>query len=193
MNYSDLKSALFILLLSSCATTYYPDVDFNPEYNFSQLQTFVVFDSYPADQSASKTLNRTISDLDNERVIKAITSNLQQKGMTTAEVDNADMQVRFQLVTKDRTRLTTYNSGYYQCWRCRGAYGMPAPITEVDIREYVEGTMIIDFVDPKLGKSVWRSVVTKALPSKVPVDEKQEKTQQLINAMLASFKAPVTK
>ncbi|OUS27169.1 hypothetical protein A9Q98_10015 [Thalassotalea sp. 42_200_T64] len=193
MNYSYLKSALIIFLLSSCATTYNPDVDYNPEYNFTQLQTFAVLDRFQADQSGGKSLNRTISGLDNERVIKAITTNLQQKGMAIAEMNDADMQVSFQLVTKDKTRLTTYNTGVYQCWRCRGVYGIHAPVTQVDVREYVEGTLIIDFVDPKLGKSVWRSVITKAITSyKVPVDEKQKKIQQLINAMLASFKAPVT-
>ena len=193
MKFSCLKLAALLFLLSGCATSYNPDIDYNPEYNFNQLQTFVVLDDFEANQEASKKLNRNLSSLDNDRLIKAITNTLKQKGMVEADKANADMQVRFQLVTKDKTQLRTYNTGFYQCWRCRGHYGYGGitPVQQVEIKDYVEGTIIIDFVDPTEGKSVWRSVVSKAIKkTKIPVEEKQAKIQELVNAMLASFKAP---
>ena len=194
MKFSCFKLAALLFLLSGCATSYNPDIDYNPEYNFNQLQTFIVLDDFEANQQASKTLNRNLSSLDNDRLIKAISNTLKQKGMAEVDIADADMQVRFQLVTKDKTKLTSYNTGYYQCWRCRGYYGYGAvgPVQHVEIKDYVEGTIIIDFVDPAQGKSVWRSVVSKAIKkSKIPVEEKQAKIQELVNAMLVSFKAPV--
>lgn len=192
MKLSYFKFAALLMLLSGCATTYNPDIDYNPEYNFSQLQSFVVLDNFEANQQASKKLNRNLSSLDNDRLIKAISNTLKQKGMVETEITDADMQVRFQLVTKDKTQLRTYNSGFYQCWRCRGFYGPVTPVQHVEVKDYVEGTIIIDFVDPTEGKSVWRSVVSKAIKkTKTPVEEKQAKIQELVNAMLASFKAPV--
>lgn len=192
MKFSYFKFAALLLLLSGCATSYNPDIDYNPEYNFSQLQTFVVLNDFEANQQASKKLNRNLSSLDNDRLIKAISNTLKQKGMVEADKADADMQVRFQLVTKDKTQLRTYNTGFYQCWRCRGYYGYPHhTVQQVEIKDYVEGTIIIDFVDPVEGKSVWRSVVSKAISkTKIPVAEKQAKIQELVNAMLASFKAP---
>ncbi|WOH38448.1 DUF4136 domain-containing protein [Thalassotalea fonticola] len=193
MKFSCFKFAALLLLLSGCATSYNPDIDYNPEYNFAQLQTFVVLDDFEANQQASKKLNRNLSSLDNDRLIKAISNTLKQKGMAEVDKADADMQVRFQLVTKDKTQLRTYNTGFYQCWRCRGFYSYPHHTgTQVEIKDYVEGTIIIDFVDPAEGKSVWRSVVSKAIKkTKIPVEEKQAKIQELVNAMLASFKAPI--
>ncbi|MEW6997037.1 DUF4136 domain-containing protein [Colwelliaceae bacterium BS250] len=190
MSKSLFKSIALVFLLASCASGYQPAVDYNPEYNFSSLKTFAVIETKLED-SQTKSLNSNISDLDNDRIIKSLKVNLLNKGMVEAEQTNADMLVRYQLVSKDKIRLRTYNSGLYNCWRCRGIYGANYQQTQVDVKQYVEGTLIIDLVDPKLQKSVWRSVVTDTLKNKeIPVEEKQAKIQDLIDQMLASFKTP---
>lgn len=183
--------AFSMFWLVACTTTYTPDIDYNPEYNFDQIKTFVVIDDYVANQQASKQLNRNLSSLDNDRIVKAINSSLSNKGMFAVDKDDADVQVHFQVVTKDKTKLRTYNTGIYNCWRCRGYYGAGMPVQQVEIREYVEGTVIIDMVNPETGKSVWRSLITKPVKPTKDIAEKQKKINEVIQAMLAPFKAPV--
>ena len=180
-----------LLVTVGCATTYNPDIDYNPEYNFSEINTYHVVDGFQAQQQETQALNRNLSSLDNDRIVRAIESNLDLKGMASNPADTADVLVRFQLVTQDRTKLTTYNTGIYNCWRCRGVYSYPYPVQQVEIKNYTEGTLIIDMVDPQSKKSVWRSVVSKAVKKSISVEEKQAKVQELVNAMLATFKQPI--
>ncbi|NMP15275.1 DUF4136 domain-containing protein [Thalassotalea sp. Y01] len=176
-------------MMVACATSYKPDIDYNPEYDFSTVSTFAVIDPFKADQTQSKPLNRQLSSLDNDRIIKAIAVALRNKGMAEVDADVADTLVRFQVATKDKTEIRTYNTGVYNCWRCRGIYSYPYPVQEVQVKDYTEGTLIIDMIDPKTQKSVWRSVVSKAVKKNVPVNEKQAKIQELVNAMLVNYKA----
>lgn len=189
MKFSILKASVLILLLNACATGYQPAVDYNPEFNFSQFNSFAIVDLMPIDDSETKPINRHLSDIDNDRIIKALKRTLENKGMVETDKENADMLVKYLVASKDKTRVRSYNSSFYNCWHCRGIYGPRAP-TQVDVTNYVEGTLIVDLIDPATQKSVWRSVVSKAVPKNVPVNEKQAHVQKLVDATMASFKAP---
>ncbi len=192
MNISVLKIAVLVMFLTACATGPKPAVDYNPEYNFDQLQTFAIVDAVTVDQNGTKIIDRNISDIDNDRVSKSITLALQAKGMTEIAQPYADMLVKYLIVTKDKTKIRTYNSGIYNCWHCRGYhYPFHASATQISVKDYVEGTLIIDFIDPLQNKSVWRSVVSQAVKNDIAVEQRQANVQHLVNLMLATFKAPV--
>lgn len=182
-----------VVLLSACASSYKPDIDYNPEYNFSGIQSFVVLDAMePMNEVDNQQFNVHLSDLDNDRIIRAINVNLENKGLSSQPVENADIQVRYQVVTKDKTRIRSYNTSFYSCWSCGpyyGGYNYGGPVNDIDVKQYVEGTLIIDMIDPKLKKSVWRSQVSEAVKENIPVEEKQARIQELVDAMLASFQS----
>ncbi|WP_394174395.1 DUF4136 domain-containing protein [Thalassotalea litorea] len=182
-----------VVLLSACASSYKPDIDYNPDYNFSDIKSFVVLDAMqPLEGEENQAFNVHLSDLDNDRIIRALKINLENKGLASQTLENADIQVRYQVVTKDKTRIRSYNTSFYSCWSCgpyyRG-YNYGAPVNDVDVKQYVEGTLIIDMIDPKLKKSIWRSQVSEAVKENIPVEEKQARIQELVDAMLASFQA----
>ncbi|WP_169303121.1 DUF4136 domain-containing protein [Thalassotalea mangrovi] len=182
-----------LAILSGCASGYKPDIDYNPEYNFSNINSFVVLDAMqPINEQENQAFNVHLSDLDNDRIIKAISINLQNKGLTSTSMEQADIQVRYQVVTKDKTRIRSYNTSFYSCWSCGpyyGGYNYGGPVNQVDVKEYVEGTLIIDLIDPQLKKSIWRSQVSQAVKENIPVAEKQARIQELVDAMLASFQS----
>ncbi len=184
-----LKMAVLALVLSGCATTYKPDVDYNVNYNFDQVKTYYIHDAYSSDSAATDEVNRFVSDLDNERIINAISSTLQRKALTATNADDADIIVKYLITSKDKTKIRSFNSGFNDCWRCRGFYGYHGH-NDVDVKQYVEGTLIIDLVDPKQKKSVWRSVVSSAIKKNRTVSERQMETQKAVDAMLADFKKP---
>ena len=50
MRCNPMKNTLFmsfiLMMLSACATSYTPAVDYNPEYNFDALQTYAIVDAF---------------------------------------------------------------------------------------------------------------------------------------------------
>ena len=69
----------------------------------------------------------------------------------------ADMYLVWHLVTQEKTDVRSYNSAsYYNCWRS----------PNISVRQYTEGTFIVDMVDPVRNQSVWRSTIQSRLKSR---------------------------
>ncbi|MCB1733244.1 MAG: DUF4136 domain-containing protein, partial [Halieaceae bacterium] len=68
----------------------------------------------------------------------------------------------------------------YNCWGCTQ--------TEVSVRNYTEGTFIVDMIDPKLKKSVWRGVIQSRLKGDMAQD--QANYNAAADLILASFPPP---
>jgi hypothetical protein len=65
----------------------------------------------------------------------------------------------------------------YNCWNCTN--------TEVRVSNYTQGTFIIDMIDPKLKKSVWRSVTQSKL--KGEPSESRDNHIEAANRILGTF------
>jgi hypothetical protein len=132
-----------------------------------------------------------------ERIDTALENALQAKGFVWVDdASQADLLVSWHLVTQDKTDVNTYQTpsmgvgygrygGYnrysmYNCWGCGSQ-------TEVSVRNYTEGTFIVDMIDPKLKKSVWRSVIQSKLKEK-QLDQVQANT--VAAAMFTAFPPP---
>ena len=195
-SYTVLKStlALFIVVLATACTTAppKPDVDFNSEYNFSTVKK-VAF--YKTSGMVTGDNPVQISDMQRNRADRALKLALENKGISFVEdAKDADLLLSWHLSTQDKTDVRTYQSagygggGYYggynrysryNCWNCGGGQ------TEVSVRNYTEGTFIVDMIDPAAHQSVWRSVTQ----SKVKGDrkEEQEAYNQAAAIILADF------
>lgn len=195
-SYTVLKStlALFIVVLATACTSSppKPDVDFNSEYNFSAVKK-VAF--YKSSGMVTGDNPVQISDMQRNRADRALQLALENKGISFVEdAKDADLLLSWHLSTQDKTDVRTYQSagysggGYYggynrysryNCWNCGGGQ------TEVSVRNYTEGTFIVDMIDPAAHQSVWRSVTQ----SKVKGDrkEEQEAYNQAAAVILADF------
>ncbi|WP_371372255.1 DUF4136 domain-containing protein [Thalassotalea aquiviva] len=183
-----LKTVALFVFVTGCSTTYNPEVDFNPEYNFNAVQSYHILATSKTDPTTDN-LNKHVSDLDHQRLVKAIDHALERKSMVGVDKkEEADVWVKYLITSKDKTQVRTYNTGFYNCWHCRGTFGFHT--TDIDVRNYVEGTVIIDFIDPKSNRSIWRAVESKPVKKNISVNEKQAKIQLMVDAMLASFKSP---
>jgi hypothetical protein len=95
-----------------------------------------------------------------ERVKKAVNAELQAKGFIMSS-NNPDFLISEHLGKKDKVEVTSY--GYYA----------PRSVTY----EYEEGSLMLDFVDAKSKKMIWRGVA-KAVVDNIDTPEIKE---QLIN------------
>ena len=186
-------ASLCVMILSACASgPPKPDVDFNSEYNFSAVKK-VAF--YKSSGMVTGDNPVQISDMQRNRADRALQLALENKGISFVEdAKDADLLLSWHLSTQDKTDVRTYQSagysggGYYggynrysryNCWNCGGGQ------TEVSVRNYTEGTFIVDMIDPVAHQSVWRSVTQ----SKVKGDrkEEQEAYNQAAAVILADF------
>ena len=182
-------------LLAACASSPpKPTVDYKPDYDFSAVKTLGFYH-----ESGAVSGNNPIplSDMERDRIDLALQTALEKKGFTWDEDgDEANLLVSWHLVTQDKTDVRTYETpsmgvgysrygGYnrysmYNCWGCTQ--------TEVSVRNYTEGTFIVDMIDPKLKKSVWRGVIQSRLKGEMAQD--QDKYNAAADLILASFPPP---
>jgi hypothetical protein len=151
-----MAAAAALLLLSACSST--PSLeartDYNREFDFSGVDTIAIQPVQRANLAAVR-----ISDMQVARMNAAFRGALQARGLKVVE-DNAqaDLLMTWHLVTEERMDVRTYNTqSSYTCWRCGPA------VSDVSVRQYTQGTLIVDMIDPERNRSVWRSIVQSRL------------------------------
>ena len=153
----------FIGLTVSCAT-YGVKHDYDLQANFAEFKTF---DWMQVPEKAD------IDSLILQRVKSAVNAELKAKGLTLSS-NNPDFLIAEHLGKNAKVRVSNYGYGYG--YRYRGYRGVSA-------YQYEEGVLILDFVDIKSKKLIWRGSAT-AVVQNVNTPEKSEK---LINGAVKAI------
>ena len=154
---------LFIGFTVSCAT-------YNVKYDYDLQANFAEFKTFDWMQVPEK------SDIDSlilQRVKNAVNAELKAKGLTLSS-NNPDFLIAEHLGKNAKVRVSNYGYGYG--YRYRGYRG-------VSTYQYEEGVLILDFVDIKSKKLIWRGSAT-AVVQNVNTPEKSEK---LINGAVKAI------
>ena len=174
---TNIKQTLFIiaitLWLAACSSTPSVNVDYNPEYDFSGIKTYY---QLPREEAGINTVD--VGDLADQRIRRAFEAEMNKRGVDLAASRQADIWLTYHVVTKDKTRITTYDN-YYGYHRPYGYSGS----TSVDVRQYTEGTLIVDMVDTTTKKTVWRGVIT-AIVKERTTEEREELTRTYVQAIV---------
>lgn len=188
-----LAAALGALLTACASGPPTPTVDYKADYNFGAVRKIAFYDD-SGHVIGDNPLQ--LSDMQRDRIDTALSFALKNKGFEMVDdTSQADLLVSWSLFTQQKTSVQTWNtpgvgvgySGYYSrynryagynCWSCMGA-------TEVSVSNYTEGTFIVDMIDPKLKKSVWRSVIQSRLKGQHSAD--QDKYNETATAIFAAF------
>jgi len=170
----------FIGFTVSCASIYGVQYDYDKQVNFESLKTY---DWLPIPEKA------TMDSLVVNRVKNAVNSELQAKGLTMTS-NNPDFFIAEHLGKKDKVKVTNWGYGYGSYGRYRGGYWGPQG---VDTYQYEEGSLILDFVDAKSKKMIWRGVA-KAQIDDTNTPEKSEKLiDEAVQEILKNFPPPSSK
>jgi hypothetical protein len=147
---------LLFLILSSCGPSINVYSDFDKNADFSQYKTYAFH---------KKSIDKVqISELDKRRILQAIESELNRKGMTKSETP--DLLVG--IFTKEREEVDVnqnFNNwgygwgGYGWGGYGWGGYGWGYPYYwggSHYVNSSIEGTLFIDFIDTKKNELVWQ-------------------------------------
>ncbi len=172
-------AALAVLtLVTACATTLEATMDYDDRFDFSKVKKIAI---QPVDRVGLSAIR--ISDMQISRIDEELGAELQRKGFQmVSDNSQADVYLTWHLVTEERTDVRTYNSAsYYNCWRCGPS------VSDVSVRQYTQGTFIVDIIDPSRNKSVWRSIIESKLQSNPDPQEADARRKEAASAIFAQF------
>jgi len=144
---------LIILCLSgaffACSTVkvFY---DYDKQVDFTQYKTY---------QYSEGIQQLGVSDLNRDRIMKAVDNEMDVKGFSKA--NNPDVLVDIYLKSQQKVDATAYISGMGGPWRY--GYGGGFSTTHVSYNEYTEGTLFVNLVDMSSEKMVWQGIGKKAI------------------------------
>lgn len=168
------------LLLAACETLRVGS-DHDPAASFSQYHSFAWM---PPHTFRHEPANPLVA----QRAHDAIEAALAAKGYTLAsDPAQADFVVDFTIGAGERTDVRSYPAPYYGPWMWGGPWwGAPYWGSEVDVRQYREGTISVDIFDAHTHRPVWHGWARKEL-TRSDIEHSQGSIRKAVDAVLAPF------
>lgn len=167
-------SLVILLLLTSCNSLQVFS-DYDDTADFKKYKTFAFYK--PEIDKAE------ISDLDKKRILKAIELELQNLGMEKST--NPDMLVG--IFTKSRERVDVNqnsNIGFGWGWGFNPWFG--GGFNNVNVNQYTEGTLFIDFIDKEKKELIWQGVGSGALRLQSKA-KKEARIKEFVKEIISRF------
>jgi len=142
-------------ILSGCASTVTVTTDYDHSAPFGNYKTYTL---------APPAHGQNLAPTSEAAIQEALRAELAKRGIVEAPAKKADLDVVRHVFGQEKVSVQQYTDwgyGGYGRWPYRyGYYGMwyGAPQTYTSVDQYHEGTMILDFVDARTKKLVFRGV-----------------------------------
>lgn len=162
------NSFLFPLLLAlfvACAPSYRIFSDYERDADFSAYKTFQIIKHKDGFKVGTNPINR-------QRIERAIIREMKELGYQPKE--NPDLLVSYFVKT---TTLRDNYSIYYGWW------GFPA--FWVDVHQYKEGSLVIDFIDAGSKQVVWHGVTSSRVYTEMP--DAEERINKIVKTMFRRY------
>ncbi len=162
------------LALAAACSTLQLSVDYDTATDFSKYRTFTLkHGSAPKDSIAESRLDTALE--------AAIVS----RGLTRVP-EGGDLTIISHFKLGSETQLNTMNYGYtgWLGWRW-GGLGMQTQTTTVE--EIPTGRLVVDAVDAKTGKAVWRGIAKDRISQSGTPEDYQKQAREVASELFANF------
>jgi hypothetical protein len=171
-----------LCLLVSCETTSVTvSTNHDPSANFAKYRTYTL---------APPKAGQTMSPVAETALHDALRTELGARGITEAAANRADLNIVRHVFVQRKVSVQQYTAwgyGYGGGWPYGyGYYGMwpGAPMTYTDVTQYHEGTLVLDFVDARTKKLVFRGVGTAVVGDS---EANAEKIREAVKKIVADY------
>ena len=184
-SFNGLIALCSILLLASCASQPNVETDHQADYNFAALKTFSV-----AETKQDTKENILISPFTLSHIHSVLESELSRRYQNAVASTKPDFIVNYHVVVEEKIDPRSYDDLYGYGFYGRGYYRHPHPFfygPNAGIRVYNQGSLIIDIVDGKTSKPIWRGVSEKRLSRGMAPQQQREVLSQAVNEVIVYF------
>jgi hypothetical protein len=150
--------------------------DYEESTDFQRLHTYG-WRPRPTFESGDPRFDNSIIDA---RVRATADRVLAAKGYTRVESGSPDFLVGYHAVVRAKTDVATIDRWY-------GYRGGGFALPHYDVRDYDEGTLLIDIIDPASMKLLWRGTATAAVLERADVEKREKRADQAVSDILAKF------
>jgi hypothetical protein len=173
-------SALFLNACSSVSVS----TDYDRTADFSKYKTFTFYEI--ADKSGA------LSNLNKNRIINAVKSEMLNKGFKETGT-NPDVMVNVTTVLENKQSVSSNTNvysygGYYRPYRWGSGY---MGNTTYDVRNYKEGSLIIDIIDGSSNQLVWQGIGNKEIDK--PSNDPDKIITEAVTKIMISFPVGTSK
>ena len=174
---------------AGCATLQV-ERDYDREVSFEELETYTLIE-----QAGTSIGHPAVSSpLVDRRIRAAIERELDAMGFRQATSGDADFKIAAHVVAEERVDVATFDRYGYSNYGYRRfghplyyGYGGPGIITRDYVREYVEGTLILDIIDGDTNELIWRGWSSKALAHEPRPEKVDEYVFEAVGKILEGF------
>ena len=165
---------LIVLFVTSCASVSV-STDYDKQAPFDSYKTFAF---YKPEIDKAK-----ISDLDKKRILRAIETELFSLGFKKS--NNPDMLVGIFTKSREKVNVDVRQNDIGFGWRWNPYWGRMNG-NNVNVRNYTEGTLFIDFIDKEKKELVWQGIGTGALKLNNR-EKKEERIKEFVKEIISRF------
>ncbi|MCL7963359.1 MAG: DUF4136 domain-containing protein [marine benthic group bacterium] len=167
--------------------------DFDPA-KADEIRAYETWDWAPFEGEKAgdiRSNDRLVDDpMTDRRIRSSVEAKLAEKGLRRTEGGSPDFRIGYHVSIDGRMDVTYINSYYGYGWG--GYWGPYGPsfgmgYSTPSVRQYNEGTLILDIVDGSSNELVWRGVVSGEVHEKRDAQERQEAIDRAIGEALKDF------
>jgi hypothetical protein len=151
--------------------------DYDPNTDFSGLRTWYWMARAPSSDP------RVDNDLIDGRVRDAVERHLGSRGYRRVPTGEGDFGVGYHLAIQGKIDVQTIDR--YYGYGYGGWYGGMG--TETYVRQYDEGTLILDVVDSRSQQLVWRGTGQAEVHQDTSPEQRTARIQEAVDKILAQF------
>lgn len=170
---------LLFVFLNACSSNYNVGAVYHENFDFSQVKSYSLYN-----RNSLFTDSQNLIYTRRNAIEIAIERTMSIKRFNYAEPENADVIVTYYLFNGKPREYSNYNEVVRFCVHCLRANAWQ---TNNQYSNPGKGSLILDLVDPKYKRSIWRSTYPLDLDVKDNSAELNEKIQQAVNLMLELY------
>ena len=163
---------LCLVMLTSCSSVRVVS-DYDTKVDFTSYKTFAFY---------KKGIDKaSVSDLDKKRIMRAVEAELVAKGFNKSA--NPDILVSIFTKSREQVNVSDNNVGIGWGWGYNPwFYGR----TNININQYTEGTLFIDFIDKKTNELIWQGIGSGAMKMS-NIEKKEERINEFVYKIISTY------
>ena len=170
---------VLVIFLNACSSNKIAGVVYHDGFDFSLVKNYSLYG-----RNSAVIETQSLLDARRNAIEIAIERTMASKKFNYAELEQTDIIVTYYVFDGKHGDFSKYNEAVRFCTHCLRATTWQ---TERKYSSITQGSLVLDLVDPKKKRSVWRSVFPLDLKEKENSAEINDRIKFAVATMLAEY------